>query len=142
MIQKIIDAGQIVPVAITCGLIKAAMENNGWASGKFLVDGFPRNQDNYDGWNEVMGDSIQLAGVLHFVVTEEVLEQRILARAESSGRTDDNVETLRRRFAQYKNEQLGIIGIYAEQGLVHELDGSQPIDTVYENVKQALASHI
>ena len=74
MIQKIIDAGQIVPVAITCELIKAAMENNGWASGKFLVDGFPRNQDNYDGWNEVMGDSIQLAGVLHFVVTEEVLE--------------------------------------------------------------------
>ena len=98
MIDKIIKDGQIVPVAITCGLIKNAMQARGWASGKFLVDGFPRNEDNYQGWNEVMGDSIQLAGVLHFVVTEEELTSRIMARAESSGRTDDNIETLRRRF--------------------------------------------
>lgn len=73
LIQKIIDEGKIVPVAITCGLIKTAMQNNGWASSKFLVDGFPRNEDNYTGWNEVMGDSITLAGVLHFVVEEEAL---------------------------------------------------------------------
>ena len=148
MIDKIIKDGQIVPVAITCGLIKAAMEKAGWGGQKFLVDGFPRNQDNKTGWEEVMGDSIQLAGVLHFMVTEEVLEQRIIARAEEQERaggerrTDDNIETRRRRFAQYKNEQLGIIAMYAEQGLVHELDGSQPIDTVYNNVKTALAGHI
>lgn len=49
------------------------METNGWGSAKFLVDGFPRNEDNYTGWNEVMGDSITLAGVLHFVVEEEAL---------------------------------------------------------------------
>lgn len=46
LIAKIIAEGAIVPVAITCGLIKKAMELNGWASGKFLVDGFPRNDDN------------------------------------------------------------------------------------------------
>lgn len=73
LIQKIIDEGKIVPVAITCGLIKTAMQNKGWAAAKFLVDGFPRNEDNYTGWNEVMGDSIRLAGVLHFVVEEEAL---------------------------------------------------------------------
>ena len=97
MIDKIIKEGTIVPVAITCGLIKAAMEKHGWATKKFLVDGFPRNEDNYNGWNEVMGDSIDLAGVLHFVVEEETLIQRIIARGQSSGRTDDNMETLRRR---------------------------------------------
>ena len=88
-----------------------------------------------------MGDSVQVAGCLHFIVTEEVLEQRIMARAETSGRTDDNVETLRRRFAQYKNEQLGIIARFAERGLVHEIDGSLAIDVVYENVKKALAGY-
>jgi UMP-CMP kinase len=71
MIEKIIKDGAIVPVAVTCGLIKAAMERQGWATKKFLVDGFPRNEDNYIGWNEVMGDTIELAGVLHFVVTED-----------------------------------------------------------------------
>lgn len=51
-----------------------------------------------------MGDSIELAGVLHFMVTEEELTSRVMARAEISGRTDDNIETLKRRFAQYKTE--------------------------------------
>ena len=44
-----------------------------------------------------MGDSIDLAGVLHFVVEEETLIQRVQARSASSGRTDDNIETLRKR---------------------------------------------
>ena len=86
-----------MPVAITCGLIKKAMQTHGWAERKFLVDGFPRNEDNYSGWNEVMGDCVDVTGVLHFVVEEDTLIQRIQQRSASSGRTDDNMETLRKR---------------------------------------------
>ena len=59
-----------------------------------------------------MGDSIKLAGVLHFVVEEEALIERVLARSASSGRSDDNIDTLRNRLAQYKSEQLPIIERY------------------------------
>jgi UMP-CMP kinase len=43
--------GTIVPVEVTVNLIKTAMIKSA-AAGKsdFLIDGFPRNQDNYDGW--------------------------------------------------------------------------------------------
>ena len=99
------------------------MEQNGWGAGKFLVDGFPRNEDNYTGWNEVMGESIQLAGVLHFVVEEEALIQRVMQRSQSSGRSDDNIETLRNRLNQYKSEQLPIIERYTGQGLVKTING-------------------
>ena len=142
MIDKIIKDGEIVPVAVTCGLIKAAMEKQGWATKKFLVDGFPRNEDNYIGWNEVMGDSIELAGVLHFVVTEDELAERVLQRAESSGRTDDNVETLRRRFSQYKTEQMGIINKYEEMGKVKTINGLQEVEKVYSDVTTALTGYI
>ena len=47
LINNIIKEGKIVPVAITCGLIKKAMETHGWEKCKYLVDGFPRNEDNY-----------------------------------------------------------------------------------------------
>ena len=80
LIENYIAEGKIVPVAITCGLIKKAMESHGWASGKFLVDGFPRNEDNYLGWNEVMGESIHLAGVLHFTADEQALIERVMQR--------------------------------------------------------------
>ena len=142
LIQKIIDEGSIVPVAITCGLIKTAMQNNGWGNSKFLVDGFPRNEDNYNGWNEVMGDSITLAGILHFVVEEEALIQRVMQRSQSSGRSDDNIETLRNRLNQYKQEQLPIIQRYTEQGKVKTINADQDIDSVYELVKQAMTGYI
>jgi hypothetical protein len=47
LINNIILKGEIVPVEITVNLIKKAVEKAGGASKKFLIDGFPRNEDNY-----------------------------------------------------------------------------------------------
>jgi UMP-CMP kinase len=47
LINGYIKDGKIVPVKITCGLIEKAMNDS--ANSKFLIDGFPRNQDNFDG---------------------------------------------------------------------------------------------
>ena len=81
MINKMIADGAIVPVKVTCQLIQKAMQAQGWATKKFLVDGFPRNQENYDGWMEVMGSQVEIGGVLHFQCQdEEALMNRILAR--------------------------------------------------------------
>jgi adenylate kinase family enzyme len=38
--------GEIVPVDITVNLIKTAMKKAGWSDKRFLIDGFPRNEDN------------------------------------------------------------------------------------------------
>jgi len=50
MISNMMKAGALVPGEIPCLLIKAAMEKHGWAGKRFLIDGFPRNQDNYKSW--------------------------------------------------------------------------------------------
>ena len=47
---------------------------------------------------------------------------RILKRAETSGCNDDNIETLKKRFAQFKNEQMPIIERFAAQGKVVKLN--------------------
>ena len=46
LINNIIKEGKIVPVAITVNLIKKAMIKHGWRKKKYLIDGFPRNEDN------------------------------------------------------------------------------------------------
>lgn len=127
-----------MPVAITCGLIKSAMEKNGWAEKKYLVDGFPRNEDNYCGWNEVMGDSVNVSCLLHFKASEEVLVERILERGKTSGRTDDNIETIKKRLTQYTSEQVPVIAKFEGQGIVKEIDGLKPVEEVWVDVKQAL----
>lgn len=38
----------------------------------FLIDGFPRNEDNLQGWNTAMGDKADVKFVLFFDCSEEV----------------------------------------------------------------------
>ena len=92
-------AGKIVPVKITVNLIKDAMMRMGWASKRFLIDGFPRNEDNYQGWNEVMSEISTVKKVLWYECDEDTLIKRALQRAEISKvvRSDDNIETLKKR---------------------------------------------
>lgn len=39
---------------------------------KFLIDGFPRNKDNLDGWNNMMTGKVNVMGVLFFDCPEDV----------------------------------------------------------------------
>ena len=40
------------------------------------------------------------AAVLFFVTTEEVMLERLLERGKTSGREDDNVESIKKRFSK------------------------------------------
>jgi len=54
LISNIILKGGIVPAGIAVNLIKKAMEKNGPTNKKFLIEGFPANQDHQDGWARTM----------------------------------------------------------------------------------------
>lgn len=60
----------IVPVEITLNLIKNAMHANGWDKSKFLVDGFPRNEDNINGWNQHMTAHTDVIGIIYIKCSE------------------------------------------------------------------------
>ena len=67
------------------------------ASGKqrFLIDGFPRNDENRAAFERDTGE--EPAFVLFSDCPEDIMTQRLLGRNE--GRTDDNIETIKKRFA-------------------------------------------
>ena len=72
---------------------------------KFLVDGYPRNADNREGWEKAVGDSATLAGVLYFDCPEETLVERCIARGKAAGaaaRSDDNAEAMVKRLRTYR----------------------------------------
>lgn len=55
-----------------------------------------------------MGDVADVRSVLFLHCPEDVLEQRLLSRGKSSGRTDDNAETAKRRFQTYVETTLPV----------------------------------
>merc|ERR1712228_534429 len=102
---------------------------------RFLIDGFPRNTNNLSGWQQSVGERLTIAGVLMFEVAEEVLEARLLKRGETSGRSDDNIESIRKRFKTFVNETMPVVEYYRHQGLVTSLDGARPVEEVWADVK-------
>lgn len=107
---------------------------------RILIDGFPRNTNNMSGWQTTVGDALNLAGVLCYDVSEEVLEERLLKRGETSGRSDDNIESIKKRFATFKMETLPVVEYFLHQGLCTKLDGSKSVDEVWAATKEFILS--
>ena len=136
MIEEYIREEKIVPVEITVGLILKAIEADG--GGRFLVDGFPRNANNLSGWHAVASASLNVGGVLQYDCPEEVMEARLIERGKTSGRVDDNVESIRKRFAVFERETMPVLQYYEYLGLVHKVDGTRPVDEVWVDTQAAV----
>ena len=136
MIDSYIKEGKIVPAEVTVGLLKKAMQASG--KKKFLVDGFPRSKDNLDSWYTVMGDECILKMALVFDCPEAVLEERLLNRGKTSGRSDDNIESIKKRFTTFKNESAPVINEFRRMGQVKVIDSTPPPDVVYSKVRRLM----
>lgn len=143
LINDFISKGQIVPVAITISLLKAAMHHHGWEKSRFLIDGFPRNEDNVNGWNEVIKEEADVVGIIYIKCSEDTMTQRILKRGESSGRTDDKEEVIKKRFVTYNNETFPIIEKKRQEGFrIFEIDGEKAPEQVYESCMSQIQSFL
>ena len=99
LIQSYIKDGKIVPMEITVALLSNSMAAAGAGQGeqqqppkRFLVDGFPRKLDQAAFFERTVCPS---ALTLFLNCPEEVMEQRLLKRGETSGRDDDNADSIR-----------------------------------------------
>eukprot|EP01116_Phalansterium_solitarium_P006336 TRINITY_DN1863_c0_g1_i1.p1 TRINITY_DN1863_c0_g1~~TRINITY_DN1863_c0_g1_i1.p1 ORF type:complete len:289 (-),score=45.08 TRINITY_DN1863_c0_g1_i1:95-961(-) len=137
MISQMIKDGQIVPSSVTINLLYKAMMKSG--KQHFLIDGFPRNAENNDNWINLLGEKVDFQFVLFFDCPEAVMEQRLLKRGETSGRSDDNIESIKKRFRTYIESTIPVVESYADRGLAVQIDATRPIDEVWEDVAEAFA---
>ena len=143
IIEDCITAGKLVPNEIVVSLLRRAMEEVTRTTGRnnFLLDGFPRSLTNLEGWYETFGQEAELPKMLYFECPYEILEKRILSRAKYTGRSDDNVASVKLRFDTFKAETLPTVELFKSQNRCVEIDTSQDRQTVYSLVNQNLAEH-
>ncbi|EJW85478.1 UMP-CMP kinase [Wuchereria bancrofti] len=133
IIESHIRNGTIVPVEITCKLLENAM-NDCLSAKAFLIDGFPRNQDNVEGWERAMLSKAKVLFVLYLHCPDDICVKRCLNRNE--GRSDDNEESLRKRIKTYYTQTMPIIEYYKAKNLVRQVSATAPADEVYEEVEK------
>jgi UMP-CMP kinase len=142
LIQECLVGGKIVPVEISIALLQRAMEEAAAEKGRtllYLVDGFPRNFDNLEGWNRCMRGVSSVWGVLMFKCPLQVLVQRILARAETSGRSDDNLQSAQKRFRTFERETEPVVDTLRKVQELQRRQGScMPLQVCDINADQTI----
>ncbi|KAL7308616.1 bifunctional uridylate/adenylate kinase [Mucor circinelloides] len=134
LINNYIKDGLIVPMEVTIALLEQAMKEaiKEGKGNRFLIDGFPRKMDQAVKFEEVVVPSKL---VLFFECPEEVMLKRLLKRGENSGRVDDNIESIRKRFVVFTETSMPVVEAYEKQDKVKKISCDQPVEQVYQHVK-------
>jgi len=138
LIKDYIKDGLIVPMEITVKLLENAMrskmDSNG--TGKFLIDGFPRKMDQAIFFEESVCPS---RCTLFLDCPEDVMRERLLNRGKTSGRSDDNEESIVKRFKTFVETSMPVVDHFEEENKVIKVSATGTEGEVYEGVVKGLA---
>ena len=90
----------------------------------------------------VIGDSVEVPFILFMDADEDTMISRILERSKTSGRNDDNIESLKKRFATFRNETMPIVTLYEGMGKCRKIDGLRTIDEVFADLQKVFEGFI
>jgi len=166
VVRRTIDEGNLVPDNLMIRIVEDRLRRPDCRRG-FILDGFPRTVAQADELGRLLDRmGLKLDGVILLKVEEEQLVKRLAERRVCSRcgatyhltsrpperpglcdrcggalkqRDDDREEVVRERFRTYREKTLPLVDCYAARGLLHPIDGDQPIDQVARAIEEALA---
>lgn len=147
LIKEYIKDGKIVPMEVTVQLLENAMtevlskssSDTTKAKGKFLIDGFPRKMDQALKFEETVCPA---KFVLFFDCPEEEMQKRLLKRGETSGRSDDNAESIKKRFKTFVDTSMPVVDYFEKQGRVVKVLAVKAPDDVYRETRQKITGRL
>ena len=142
--KAVMDSGNLMPDDIMTQIISQRIEQTDCING-FILDGFPRTTEQALALEDMLESSDKVLDfVIEIVVDDEILVDRIKSRAEEMSqedrRSDDNVETLRKRLGIYHAQTAPILPFYSERGMLNQVDGMMSITEVSNNIKQIVTT--
>ncbi|WP_455189771.1 adenylate kinase [Actinomyces naeslundii] len=134
------DKGEYVPDSITNAMVADRIAQADCKTG-FLLDGYPRTTAQVGELDSMLkGSGLALDAVVEITADAEAVVARLLKRAGEQGRADDTEPVIRRRLEVYAESTAPLAGIYAECGLLVQVDGMGEIDAVTGRIMEALAA--
>jgi len=128
------EAGELVPDPLVIAMIEKRLSRDDAYCG-YVLDGFPRNVRQAGALTARLGyEAIETVLVLD--VGEEEIVERLLKRAETEGRPDDDIPTIRHRLEVFREETEPLIGYYSDKA--QYVNGAGTIDEVFCRVIQGM----
>ena len=166
--KRYMDAGELVPDEVIIGMIVDRI-GVGDARDGFLLDGFPRNEQQADALEKaLLGLDRRLTAALLIEVPDDELVRRLAGRrvcvknpshiyhvefdppkhegvCDQDGsrliqRDDDKEETILRRLEIYHSQTEPLIAYYDRAGLLRRFDGRREPDEVHTHIRAVVAT--
>jgi adenylate kinase len=141
-VRTIMDSGGYVTDDITNAIVADRL-NQPDCRGGFLLDGYPRTLDQVRTLDALLGSemkSVEAVIALHADVDEVVT--RLVLRAETDGRSDDDEPTIRVRQQIYAEQTAPLLAVYRERGLLIEIDAVGSVEAVSSRLAAGLERHL
>ena len=137
-VKEITASGGYVPDEVTNAIVKDRLAESDAAAG-FLLDGYPRTTGQVEALDEMLGDAGHaLDVVVELTVDTDEVVQRLLARAQDQGRSDDTEDVIRERMRIYTEETAPLAAVYKERGLLRRVDGMGSMQEVTSRIEGVL----
>merc|ERR1712193_595100 len=130
-----LSSGDLVPLFVVLDLLAEAMIGKLSGSKGFLIDGYPREVAQGQEFEKEIAPCTK---ILYFEVKDETMTERLLKRGQSSGRVDDNVETIKKRLDTFHKHSKPVIEAYKEKACI--IPAERAVDDIFEDVCKALDS--
>ncbi len=133
--KSYMEKGELVPDEVTIGMLRNKVEANPDVEG-YIFDGFPRTIPQAGALDNLMKELFtEISGLIMLDVDDDEIVNRILERGKSSGRPDDNDETIvRKRIEIYRSETTPVFDFYAAQGKAHKVNGIGSIEAIFDRL--------
>ena len=133
-----IERGDLVPDEITIDMIKEIISDPDVKG--IIFDGFPRTVRQAEFLDKLMAEKdLIIDALIALEVPEKILVKRLLERGKTSGRTDDNEETIKYRLKQYHDKTEPVKDYYKQQGKYYEVDGVGDIEEVNQRLLNVIS---
>ncbi|XP_049872155.1 adenylate kinase isoenzyme 1-like [Pectinophora gossypiella] len=132
-LNSVMQGGGLVPNEVVLDLLKEAIDNEAGKSNGFLIDGYPREENQGRAFEECIGPVTTL---IYFEVSAETMTQRLLSRAVNSGRVDDNEDTIKLRLRTFFENNDKVLASYSSK--LNRINGERPADEIFRDVEAIL----
>ncbi|MCQ2370036.1 MAG: adenylate kinase [Paludibacteraceae bacterium] len=140
MADSLISKGNFIPDDLMIDILNANIDLYPTAKG-FIFDGFPRTLTQAEALDSMLKKrNIKVSLMINIDVQTNELVKRLLERGKTSGRSDDNLQTIHQRLQVYEAKTLPVIQFYDRQGKSNRINGTGTMEEVFARVCKAIDS--
>ena len=134
-----ISKGQLIPDDLMVSILANILDSTEEAKKGVIFDGFPRTIEQAKALKAMLAErGAKVDAVVGLHVDEDELGKRLIKRGEESGRSDDNLDTIKKRLEVYHSQTFPLQEYYRAEGCYKAIDGMGSVDEIFERIKQAL----